>query len=70
MLLSKHFLFYVNGLYLELYKMFSKKLKRVLTLLKPRGIIKFVADEATGIQKKNSKKLKKVVDKDRVVVII
>ena len=38
--------------------------------MKPRGIIKFVADEATGIQKKNSKKLKKVVDKDRVVVII
>lgn len=48
----------------------KKNSKIVLTLCKSHGIIKFVADEATGIQKKNSKKLKKVVDKDRVVVII
>lgn len=52
MLLKKHFLFRVNGLYLKLYKMFQK---RVLTLSNPRGIIKLVADEATRIKKRIQK---------------
>ena len=39
----------------------EKNLKRVLTLHKPHGIIIFVADEATGVQKRIQKNLKKLL---------
>ena len=60
---------YKKQLYLKQYKLTQKKLKIVLTLCKPHGIIKFVADEATWIQKR-IQKIKKVVDTGGWIVII